>query len=112
MERLRRRRDFLEVSAKGRKAVTKSLVLLARPRPDEAGDSRVGFTVSRKIGNAVTRNRVKRRLREAARTRFGLEERPACDYVIIARKEAAERSLGAISDDLTLALSRLPQEPK
>jgi len=92
--------------------VTESLILLARPRSAGAGESRVGFTVSKKVGNAVTRNRVRRRLREAVISSFGVEEWPACDYVIIARKKAVERPLSAIRDDLTLALSRIPQESK
>jgi ribonuclease P protein component len=64
VERLRRRADFL-AAAKGRRAATRTLVLQARHTGLDR--ARLGFTVSRKVGGAVQRNRVRRRLREAAR---------------------------------------------
>ena len=65
MDRLRQRADFL-AAATGRKVATAAFVLQARER-DDGGPVRVGFTVSRKVGNAVERNRVRRRLREIVR---------------------------------------------
>ena len=61
MERLRQRADFI-AAAGGRKLATAAFVLQARER-DDGGPARVGFTVSKKVGNAVERNRVRRRLR-------------------------------------------------
>ena len=62
----RRRAEFLRAAAKGRKAPMPGLVLQALPRDDQA-PARLGFTVTKKIGNAVIRNRTRRRLKEAAR---------------------------------------------
>src|ERR1700752_4560536 len=64
--RLTRRAEFLRAAAKGRKAPMPGLVLQALPREDR-GPARLGFTVTKKIGNAVIRNRTRRRLKEAAR---------------------------------------------
>ena len=65
LDRLRHRADFL-AAAEGAKAPAATFVLQARPRGDD-GPARVGFTVSRKVGGAVERNRVRRRLREVVR---------------------------------------------
>jgi ribonuclease P protein component len=65
-QRLKRRAEFLHVAAKGRKAPMPGLVLQALARND-AAPVRLGFTVTKKVGNAVVRNRTRRRLREAAR---------------------------------------------
>ncbi len=65
---------------------------------------RVGFTVTKKIGNAVCRNRIKRRFREAARQVLPELGRPGTDYVLIARPGAADRPFDALLDDLRGAL--------
>ena len=62
--RLKRRADFLRVASLGKKAAVGGVVLQALPRQD-AEPTRLGFTVTRKVGNAVTRNRARRRLKEA-----------------------------------------------
>lgn len=67
---------------------------------------RVGFTASRKVGNAVVRNRAKRRLRAAARI-LAVEGRPGTDYVLIARGATAERPFSALLEDLEAALVRI-----
>ena len=69
LTRLTRRGEFLKVASRGRKAARPGLVLQALPQP--AGGLRLGFTATKKIGNAVVRNRAKRRLREAARLTLG-----------------------------------------
>jgi len=68
---------------------------------------RVGFTASRKVGNAVVRNRAKRRLRAAAARMLSAEGRPGTDYVLIARATTAERPFAALVDDLETALGRV-----
>lgn len=72
--------------------------------PNDAGAIRVGFTVTKKIGNAVCRNRIKRRFRAAAREVFPGLALPGHDYVLIARPGAAERAWPALLDDLRGAL--------
>ena len=70
--------------------------------------SRVGFTCAKKVGNAVARNRAKRRLREAARAILPAEGRAGWDYVLIGKPEAtAARPFSLLLDDLSQALRRL-----
>jgi ribonuclease P protein component len=68
---------------------------------------RVGFTVSRKVGNAVVRNRVRRRLREAARLEMPQQARPDLDYVLVGRQGALARDFIALRRELLEALRRL-----
>ena len=108
--RLKRRAEFLRVAAKGIKAPMPGLVLQALRRPDGA-PARLGFTVTKKVGNAVKRNRTKRRLREAARLVLRgqtLRGAPATgvDLVLIGRDGTAKRPFPALLDDLARALRR------
>jgi ribonuclease P protein component len=68
---------------------------------------RVGFTASRKVGNAVRRNRAKRRLRAAAAEVLARDGRPGTDYVLIARAETGERAYAALVGDLEAALHQV-----
>ena len=109
--RLKKRADFLRVAAARRKWVTPGLILQGMPRAcdaDAPGDVRIGFTVTRKVGNAVVRNRVRRRLRALARDLLPLHETAGWDYVLIGRGETAGRAHDALKADLTQALRRLP----
>lgn len=107
LERLTRRADYL-AAAKGRRHHTPRLSLQAAERPAECDvgeTARVGLTVSRKVGNAVERNRVKRRLRAALRQMAegaGAEcpARPRFDYVVVARREALAAPFVHLVDDL------------
>jgi len=103
--RLRKRPDFLS-AAKGRHFAAKGVVLQARCRDGE-GPPRVGFTVTKKVGNAVVRNRVRRRLKETARV--VLEKRARCgyDYVLVGRAATRWRRFGALIDDLENAIERV-----
>ncbi len=84
-------------------------VLQAAPAPADAVRPaiRVGFTVSRKVGNAVQRNRVRRRLREAARLVIPAQARPDLDYVLVGRQAALGRDFAVLCQDLKEALRLL-----
>lgn len=109
LPRLLRRADFLR-AARGVKAAVPGLVLQVRRRtPDETGGDtrpRVGFTASRKVGNAVVRNRARRRLRAAVADVLSARAEPGCDYVLIARASTAGRSYDDLLADLGKALDR------
>ena len=101
--RLKRRADFLRVAARRVRVARPAFVLQAAPAP-EGEDVRIGFTASRKVGNAVIRNRAKRRLRAAARELLPLLGRPGHDYVLVARGAAASQPFTALLADITGAL--------
>ncbi len=105
-KRLTRRAQFLLVAGKGRKAPAPGLVLQALRRED-AEPARIGFTVTKKVGNAVVRNRTRRRLREAARAVLAETDINGVDLVLIGRDATAGRPFTALKDDLRRALGRV-----
>jgi ribonuclease P protein component len=106
--RLKTRGDFLRVAAARVRAVRPGLVLQAALRPNEAAAApRVGFTASKRIGNAVARNHAKRRLRAAAATVLGGQGKPGTDYVLIARAETGARPYADLLADLHGAVRQL-----
>ncbi|ABS61923.1 ribonuclease P protein component [Parvibaculum lavamentivorans DS-1] len=102
IERLRKRRDFL-AAARASKRAERGLVLQANERGDIA-PPRVGFTVTRKVGSSVVRNRAKRRLRAAAAEILPLAAKDGYDYVLIGRQATLTRRWSDLLDDLRLAL--------
>ena len=102
LTRLTRRSEFLKVASRGRKAARPGLVLQAMPQPE--GGLRLGFTATKKIGNAVTRNRAKRRLREAARLMLGAAPPAGWDLVLVARDATGARDWQKLLGDLRGAL--------
>ncbi len=105
MERLKRRQDFV-AAARAQYAAMPGMVVQMRARGDDA-PARVGFTATKKIGNAVVRNRVKRRLRELARLQLAALARPGHDYVLIGRAPTFGRAFPDLAQDLNSALKRL-----
>ncbi|MCP3969843.1 MAG: ribonuclease P protein component [Rhodobacteraceae bacterium] len=109
---LRKRADFLR-AARAKRVVRPGFVLQARRRaPDESATGvRIGFTCSKKVGNAVARNRAKRRLREIARQMLPGQGRPGWDYVLIGRSgHTADLPFDRLLNDLSTALTKLHGE--
>ena len=110
LPRLKRRPEFLRVAATRRKWVAQGLIVQVRKRSvEEAGtnDARVGFTVSRRVGNSVKRNRVRRRLKAAADLIMTKHAQEGMDFVIIGRKNTLTRPFTALMADMTAALKKL-----
>jgi ribonuclease P protein component len=109
LEVLRRRADFVALAQKGKKFVAPGLILQAMISPDPKVKSglRYGLTASSKIGNAVVRNRARRRLRSLVQTLIKDHAMLGYDYVLIARAITGKRSYLALSQDLSNALRTL-----
>lgn len=82
-------------------------VLLVRARSDDDATMRIGITVSKKVGNAAVRNRMKRRFRELARAILPVEGIPGADHVLIGRNSGIERDFAALQADLIKALGKI-----
>lgn len=103
--RLKRRREFLRAASRGKRAARPGLVLQALPAP--GGPLRVGFTVTKKVGNAVVRNRARRRLKEAARLTFrdcAAAAPQGWDLVLVGRDATPTRDFAKLVGDLRGAL--------
>ena len=112
LPRLTRRAEFLKVAAAHRKWVAPGLILQAAQAPeadDEATPAawRVGFTASRKVGNAVARNRARRRLRAVSAAVLPAHAAMGHDFVLIARTGTLTRPYPALIGDLEEGLRRL-----
>ena len=115
---LKKRRQFLQVAASQRKWVTPGFILQLNVRAavksarwdgQALGSPRVGFTVTKRVGNAVVRNRVKRRLRAAVAEVVPSWASAGNDYVLIGRKQALERPFQSLTSDLKWALRKLDE---
>ena len=103
---LSRRADFLAAN-RGLRIARPGFVLLARPNGGES--MRFGITVTKKIGNAVVRNRMKRRFRELLRAALPGEGLPGHDHVLIGREGGVERDFALLRTELSAALARAAQ---
>ena len=114
MERLKRRSDFRAVAqaaGPGARVHASAFILQARAR-EKAGPPRVGFTVSKEVGNAVERNRVRRRLRELIRLAPPAALSASHDYVLIGRRAALKVAFDAMMKELRGALRRIHASSK
>ena len=109
LDRLRKRREFLRAAARGKRAARPGLVLQALAVTEPS--LRLGFTVTKKIGNAVTRNRARRRLKEAARLTLPAMGLSGWDLVLIGRDATAERPFPLLIEDLRAALRQAGVAP-
>ncbi|MEI8145364.1 MAG: ribonuclease P protein component [Alphaproteobacteria bacterium] len=99
---LTKRAEFLACN-KGRRTATGAFTLQERRRGDEA-PARFGFTLTKKTGGAVDRNRMRRRLKEAVRLVGAKHARPGSDYVLIGLRPALSRPFAALCDDVARAI--------
>lgn len=108
---LKKRSEFLRLN-RGRRSVQPGVIVLGAPRKEEhepVSAPRIGFTVTKKRGNAVRRNRIKRRLRAAAQAIVALEAHPGFDYVLIGRSATATRPFAALAGDLQRGIRAVTQ---
>ncbi|MEX0341424.1 MAG: ribonuclease P protein component [Erythrobacter sp.] len=100
---IRKRSDFLAAN-RGLRVARPGFVLLARPNDGQG--TRYGITVTKKIGNAVVRNRMKRRFRELLWAALPEQGLPDHDHILIGREGGIERDFAALRDELAAALAR------
>lgn len=107
LESLKRRADFL-AAARAKRQATLGFVVQGRDRSDGTPTTRIGYTCSKKVGNAVARNRAKRRLRAIARDILPRHGHPGWDYVLIGRRDTtAALPFDTLKSDLVRALRKL-----
>ena len=110
--RLKKRSEFINVTANGKKWVTRDFILVAnakreKSKPDLEYLPRVGFTATKKIGNSVVRNKAKRILRAISQEVLTSSNTPAWDYVIIARKTLTTSNYEDLKKDFRWAIKKL-----
>jgi ribonuclease P protein component len=107
LETIKKRGDFLTAAARGKKFIASTFILQMMPR-ENSEPPRFGFTVTKKMGNAVARNRIKRRLREALKRIAAAHALAGHDYVIISRNKALDCAFSDLVRDMEFAFSRIP----
>lgn len=105
LARLTQRKDFLAAAEHGRRFRSSAFTVQVLDKPGQ-DDLRLGLTASRKTGNAVVRNRIRRRLRAAAALALAEQARKPCDLVIVARTETVQADFTAMVADLSVAFDR------
>ena len=105
IDTLKKRNEFTRIAKQGGKYATPTVIVQHFNRPDMENDVvRIGFTVTRKLGNAVIRNRIKRRLREAVRAQMPKQGVPGKDYVFIGRSQTLDCAYAVLLNDVERAL--------
>ena len=111
IRRIKKRKDFLRVAQKGQKSAVPGLVLQIlhwrNNKPKSPTSFRIGFTVTKKIGNAIMRNRTRRRLKAAALNVMAVHARENTDYVLIGRASTLKRPFKLLVADLERAMQKL-----
>jgi ribonuclease P protein component len=103
---IKKRRDFLAANS-AKRAAMQGFILQVRARGDESPATRVGFTVTKKVGNAVIRNRMKRRLRALAREVIAEHGAAGADHILIGRAGQVEREFALMKTELIKALAKV-----
>ena len=103
---IKKRSDFLAAN-RGKRYATPGFVLLLRDRQDDSPAIRLGITITKKVGNAVIRNRMRRRFRALAQEMLGPNGQPGADHILIGRDSGIERDFGALRSDMIKALGKL-----
>ena len=105
-ETLKKRADFLSVQGAGKKWVSQGLVV--QVKPNDLGIVRVGYTVTKRTSKlAVTRNRIKRRMREAARVVIPEIAQDSCDYILVGRPATEDRPFDVLCKDIKWCLNKM-----
>lgn len=108
---LKKRTDFKRLTTKGKSIKSKSFILQYMTFPDDISQDikslRYGLTVTKKIGNAVIRNRVKRRLRPLIRDLFPIFSLPFYDYVFIARHSLIDQNFDLLKKEVEISLEKM-----
>ena len=105
---IKKRSDFLAAN-RGKRYATPGFVLLVKDRQDEQPDIRLGITITKKVGNAVVRNRMRRRFRALAQEMLAEKGKSGADHILIGRDGGIERDYGALRADMAKALEKLCQ---
>nr|WP_315456717.1 ribonuclease P protein component [uncultured Sphingorhabdus sp.] len=103
---IKKRSDFLAAN-RGKRYATPGFVLLVKDRQDGTDTVRLGITITKKVGNAVVRNRMRRRFRALALEMLGDLGKAGADHILIGRETGIERDFGELRSDMTKALGKL-----
>ncbi len=108
---LKKRADFLAAN-RGKRFARPGFVLLVHARKDDDPAIRLGITITKKVGNAVIRNRMRRRFRELMREMLASEGKPGADHILIGRGDGIEMDFDRLRNDLHKALKKLCEQSR
>ena len=103
---IKKRSDFLAAN-RGKRYATPGFVLLVRDRRDDSPAIRLGITITKKVGNAVIRNRMRRRFRALAQEMLADKGKAGADHILIGRDSGIERDFDALRADMVKALGKI-----
>jgi ribonuclease P protein component len=103
---IRKRPEFLAAN-RGRRFATPGFVLLVHDRIDDTLDIRLGITITKKVGNAVIRNRMRRRFRALMQEMLGVHGKAGADHILIGRSDGIERDFDMLRRDMVRAFDRI-----